>query len=351
MIREAGVNAGAGPDPTSIATLSDLAREFTTLRRREARPGQRRLSVRDVAARIGKAPSTIDPYLTGRRLCPADVYEALLRALGVPADQFRPWLDAWDRLDDAAGGSERSDRGEDGAHGGPVAPTPLTDTIVYPYRLALPPRHPVRLGIVTGFLRQVRCAGVWVNPENTNMRMARFEDYSVSAVIRFEGAVRDGSGRVVRDTIADELAERMTGRTLPVAPGTVVVTGSGELLHRNGVRYILHVAAVHGEPGRGYRQVLDIGRCASNIMAEMDRLAALPEPARSILIPLLGTGVGGGHTRSTAAVLLGAVLDHFATGKGAGVAAVYLLAHTDVELEICRDLCDRSTRLVAGTAS
>src|SRR5687767_6683895 len=79
------------PDPGLINTLDDLARALTRLRRRAARQGQVQLSVRDIARRTGRPSSTLDPYLRGQRLVPNDVYEDVLRALGVRSDQLRPW--------------------------------------------------------------------------------------------------------------------------------------------------------------------------------------------------------------------------------------------------------------------
>lgn len=50
------------------------------------------------------------------------------------------------------------------------------------------------VGVVTGDICDVRCAEVWVNSENTEMMMARFIDFSVSAVIRYLGARHDDLG-------------------------------------------------------------------------------------------------------------------------------------------------------------
>src|SRR5262249_50445112 len=103
-----------------------------------------------------------------------------------------------------------------------------------------------RLGIVIGDIRHVSHVDIWVNSENTDMRMARHTDYSISAIIRYDGAKRDDEGRVVEDLIADELERKVAGRR-PVAPATVLATGSGMLAESNGVRLVLHIAAVQGE--------------------------------------------------------------------------------------------------------
>lgn len=188
------------------------------------------------------------------------------------------------------------------------------------------------IGIVTGDLFRVRCAEVWVNSENTTMRMAGVDEFSVSAVIRYQGARRDGSGQMIDDPIADELSQALAGRR-QVPAGTAIVTGAGELW-RNGVRYIAHVAAVDGAPGEGFRQVRELGRCVTNVLTEVE-----PLHVRTILFPLLGTGQGGGEVRRTAQTLVDATLNYFAAVPATGIAAVFLLAYTDVQLEACQAAC------------
>jgi hypothetical protein len=347
---------GVDPDPGRIDTLLDLARAFDRLRRKAARPGQVRLSVRNIADRTKRPTSTLDPYLRGERLCPADVYEDILRALGVPNAGLRPWLDVWDRLADAADRRSRSTV----STRRPVPasrPQPLRHIDEFHYPIAHPGRVGQRVAIVAGDLRRVRCADVWVNPENTSMRMPRFEEYSTSAIIRYEGALRDETGQVTRDHIAEELTRKI-GDRVPVAPGAAIVTGPGELARTNNVRQVVHVAAVHGEPGEGYRQILDIGRCVTNALLAVEHLnadAGEGIPAlRSILFPLLGTGQGGGDTELTVVALLGAALDHLGGAPARhAVDIAFFLAYTDVELAICRRVFDRSAHLLpvepAGT--
>src|SRR5919199_1081996 len=100
------------------------------------------------------------------------------------------------------------------------------------------------------------------------MSMADAYDNSISGIIRYEGGRKSQLGHVTEDLIADELERTVAGHG-PVPPGTAVVTGSGEL-RRNGVRWIVHAAAVLGQPGEGYRQVWDIGRCAANALVAVD---------------------------------------------------------------------------------
>ncbi|WP_173156048.1 helix-turn-helix domain-containing protein [Phytohabitans suffuscus] len=334
------------PDPGRLHTLDDLAQAFTRLRRRGARKGQVQLSVRDLSARTGKAPSTLDAYLRGTRLPPADVYEDLLRALGIPVSDLRPWLDAWERIADARPTRQPPDR-VTAQSGGKSALLGGSERFLY--RLAGERyRASTIVGVITGDIRRVRDADVWVNSENTEMRMSRFEEYSISAIIRFDGAKHDERGRVVEDTIAEELARKVSGRA-PVAAGSVITTGSGELAEQNRVRHIIHVAAVRGEPGEGYRQVADIGRCVSNVLVEAERLAAV-DSVRSVLIPLLGTGVAGGRLEPTVRTMVASIVDHFTFHHEGGLRTVYLLASTEPEREVCRSVLSGGPFLAAPAA-
>jgi O-acetyl-ADP-ribose deacetylase (regulator of RNase III) len=222
-------------------------------------------------------------------------------------------------------------------------PRPLESNEIRAYQITgMPGRY---AGIVCGDLRRVYGADVWVNSENTEMQMARFEEFSVSSIIRYEGAVRDETGRVIDDRIADELARKLKGRR-PVPPGMAITTGSGEL-RRNGVRYVVHVAAVQGEPGSGFRQIREVGRCVTNAMAEVDRIGDRP-PARTILFPLLGTGQGGAELRPTIGAMTGAVIDYFAANPGTHITTVLFLAYTDVELVACEEVLGASQRLAVA---
>src|SRR5258708_2136382 len=71
-------------------------------------------------------------------------------------------------------------------------PRPLDSSEIYLYRIPERTGPPHRqVGIVTRDLRRVRCADVWVNSENTQMTMARIDEFSVSSIIRYQGAQRD----------------------------------------------------------------------------------------------------------------------------------------------------------------
>ncbi|MFC1401820.1 MULTISPECIES: macro domain-containing protein [Streptacidiphilus] len=203
-------------------------------------------------------------------------------------------------------------------------------------------RHPLvadpgrEIGIITGDLRDIDFVDVWVNSENTDFQMSRFHESSVSGLIRYEGARRDASGRVVEDCIADELAARVRGRT-PVMPGTAIVTGPGKLGGRNRVRRIIHVASVQGEPGNGYRQVRSVARCVSNALAlaEAEPTDGGP-PCQSIVFPLLGAGEAHADPATTALTLLTAAYEYLSADRPVAIRAIHFLAFTDAELAACR---------------
>jgi hypothetical protein len=228
-------------------------------------------------------------------------------------------------------------------------PRELPDTEVRLYRVDEPGPSPCRIGVVTGSISRVRDADIWVNSENTDMEMARFTEFSVSGIIRYWGARHDHTGRVTADLIADELAARVGDRR-PVAPGTAFVTGAGALAERNNVRYVIHVAAVQGEPGAGFRQVRDVGRCVTSALVEAERLAAAGEPVATILFPLLGTGAAGAEVRPTVRALLDAALDHLAAYPRTPLRVISFLAYTDQELAAFEEVLGALPRLVPVTA-
>ncbi|MER5650398.1 macro domain-containing protein [Streptosporangium sp. NPDC002524] len=212
---------------------------------------------------------------------------------------------------------------------------PLKYQSEYLYRpRALTESSDIRIGFITGDIRRVRCADIWVNSENTRMEMARFEEHSVSAVIRYHGARRDETGHVVDDRIARELTQKL-GQSGQVAPGTAIATRSGDLRETNGVRFIVHVATVQGQPGTGYRQVRDIGHCVAKALETAERLASTDPTLRTILFPILGSGVGGAEPVGTLRTLVGETLDHLVAVQG-GLRTVLFLAYSAKDLAACR---------------
>lgn len=203
-----------------------------------------------------------------------------------------------------------------------------------PVHYALPgiPDTECRIGLVPGSIRRVSHVDVWVNSENTEMQMARHNEFSVSAVIRYWGAARDLSGQVVTDLVANELSAVVYNHR-PVAPGTAIVTGTGTLAASNNVRRIIHVASVLGEPGAGFRQVRDVGQCVTNALVQAERQAEMDPAIRKIIFPLLGTGTAtGADVKSTAHRMATAALDYLAAHPDTKLHEINFLGYTVEEL-------------------
>lgn len=210
-----------------------------------------------------------------------------------------------------------------------------------PYLFRLRRASGKRIGILTGDLQFVQeKIDVWVNSENTNMQMARFYDRSGSAVIRYYGAKRDDRGRVVEDTIANELAHVMGGDA-SVDPGTILVTSAGELEKSHGVRRIFHAAAVVGKVGFGYQPVPDVAACVTNSLTKAGLPKYAPENLSSILFPLLGTGTGCASLEESIKRLIDITINFFERSPNC-INTSYFLAFTDKQRDICLSILRQS---------
>lgn len=194
-----------------------------------------------------------------------------------------------------------------------------------------------RLCVVTGDLRNIQGVDVWVNSENTNMQMARYYDFSVSSVIRYEGAEKTVAGHVRRDVINDELERLMDGE-YSVPPAHVISTSSGQLARTNGVKHIFHVAAVEGGIGQGYRVVESVERCVVNALKKADSGEFESESLRSVLFPLLGIGTRLKSQRDTVRSLFTAALGYLKDYPQSRIEDVYFLAWSESELDLCRGI-------------
>lgn len=221
-------------------------------------------------------------------------------------------------------------------------PSVLRETKVYPYRLKGGPGK--QIALITGDIRNVKVADIWVNSENTNMQMSRFYERSISAIIRYLGAKKDNVGNVVEDIIADELAEIM-GNNLIVQPATVLVTGAGELERTHNVKKIFHVASVHGEIGFGYRPVNNMEYCITNSLQKADSEELGSLGLKSILFPLMGAGAAKGDLKEIAGKLLHAAISYMGTTEDSKMEVVYFLTWTDVELDTCKAILEESDKL------
>lgn len=217
-------------------------------------------------------------------------------------------------------------------------PNRITSFTVSHFRLLRAPEK--RIGFVTGDREDIKVGHVWVTSENTHMQMDTFFGKSTSATIRYLGAVKNELGKLVEDVIAKELAAKM-GTVMEVDPGTVIVTGPGQLA-RNGVRWVFHVAAVAGEPREGYRPVTRLDRCVKN---SLRRVSELPDDGlTSILFPIFGTGPAGGRFESHARICIDAAIDYLETAASP-VKDVLFYVVTDTDLQVCREIMRNHTAI------
>jgi O-acetyl-ADP-ribose deacetylase (regulator of RNase III) len=224
----------------------------------------------------------------------------------------------------------------------------ITTTERFEYEVKDTPNK--RVGIITGNLLNVRGVDVWVSSENTDMEMARLFDRSISSVIRYYGAKRDKRGRVVEDTIANELAAVVDdGNSVP--PGHVVATRSGSLLRRNQVKRIFHAAAVQGQTGKGYSPISDITECVRNALDLGDEPEFDGEDLASILFPIMGTGTGRADIAASAHKLIHAAVSHLQHKPPCRIDRVYFIALTEEHLTACQQVLEQlpDVTIVAGS--
>ncbi len=208
----------------------------------------------------------------------------------------------------------------------------IEETRRYRYRLRKQPEKEIE--IITGDIRHLDGIEVWVNSENTNLQMSRFFDRSLSAMIRYEGALKDDNGEIQQDIIAEELAASK-GTRESVSPGSVYVTGAGALAATHGVRKILHAATVVGAPGTGYQSMPEVERCVARVLHRMDKLSTAEQPLQSVVFPMLGTGAGGGSVYAVAPRLLSGAIDYLVQNPDSQVNRVCFSAWNQRDQEAC----------------
>jgi len=210
-------------------------------------------------------------------------------------------------------------------------PRPIDKKEVYSYPLLKVAGK--EIGIITGDLQNVKNVDVWVNSENTNMKMARHYERSISGTIRYMGAKKDVAKRVVEDLVADELY-KIVG-PCSVDPGAVIPTGAGELTKTNGVKKVFHAAAARGQVGRGYSSIADIDECVRNALELADSDEMVNEDIHSILFPLMGTGTSKSDAEVVAKDLISAAISYLEENKNSNINKVFFLAFNEQDRELC----------------
>lgn len=207
------------------------------------------------------------------------------------------------------------------------------------------------VGVFGGDVTDVDFVDVWVSSENVYMQMSRYFERTLSAVIRYGGAAKDDHGQPVDDAIGHELSQVLGDRS-QVAPGAVLLTPPGALAATNHVRWILHVAAVYGEVGVGYRQIGDVGHCVDNALTRADHLVdSAGRAVGSVLLPLFGAGTGGGDTEATASVVVARAVRWLSRNPTSSINEVWLLGYTVDEFTALRQAVERSSGLEPAEAT
>jgi O-acetyl-ADP-ribose deacetylase (regulator of RNase III) len=201
------------------------------------------------------------------------------------------------------------------------------------------------VGVITGDIQNVTNVDVWVNSENTNMQMARPFENSISGIIRYLGAAKDGdNGQIKTDTIVDELKAKMNDRT-NVDPAAVLVTTSGEMWKTHKVKLIFHAAANYGQVGQGYVPIDAVARCVTNALKIVPPKSEHGK-VESILFPLMATrSRRGAVLEERIRPLLNAAIDYLDKHPRGTFQKVYFLTYTDKELEVCLDILRADSRL------
>lgn len=200
------------------------------------------------------------------------------------------------------------------------------------------------IGIITGELENITEIDVWVNPENTDMLMARHFDRGISATIRYMGATKDIAGRVTDDVVANELNELVKGVRVPA--GHVIATGSGELSESNNVKKIFHAASVEGEIGVGYKPISEIEKCIRNALKKADSKELAGENIRTMLFPLMGTGTAKLDPEEATKKLIDAAISYIEENPQTKAEKVYFLARNEEDLDICTHVFENHKSIV-----
>ncbi len=189
-----------------------------------------------------------------------------------------------------------------------------------------------RVVVEGGGMEELRGVALLVSSENTYLQPSPIFARTLSGQLRNAAAVRDASGAVTEDPVAEQLEAwlvRHGRRGLPVEPGVVVPTSPG-VLARRGVQRILHAAVACPLAGSGGFDVPDLGvRRAVRECFALARLERRADPrVSSIAFPLLGAGGGGLTPQASIGLLWPTIRDELAQDPGW---QVHLCAWTPAE--------------------
>ncbi len=146
---------------------------------------------------------------------------------------------------------------------------------------------------------------------------------------------------MVSDVICNHLRKRI-GLQDSVEAGTVIATTAGALKRTNNVKAVLHVAAQHGEPGRGYVTIRSYPDCIINALEAIDDLNRswrtrfkTRTPLKSVIFPLLGTRGAERDPQVVTDRLVIAARDHIERTPDSLIERICFLAFTDRDDHLC----------------
>lgn len=194
-----------------------------------------------------------------------------------------------------------------------------------------------KIAVITGdIMAHPEKIDIWVNSENTNMQMARYYDRSFSAVVRYNGAKKDDNEEIMEDSIAIQLANAKGNRET-VNPFTVLVTDGGALAQSRAVKKIFHIAATVGVPGIGWKALTPVDTSISKCLRMADNRN---EDLRSIIFPMLATGLGGLDVYEVAPQLIKAAISYLLAYPDSRIGTIYFTAWNGRDLEACINALD-----------
>ncbi len=191
------------------------------------------------------------------------------------------------------------------------------------------------IGIATGNIGKIGGADVLVNSENDYLDMDRPTGKSVSGAINAWSAQWDERGRLVYETVKEELKAIANPLELPLAPATVVVTSAGNL-SAHYVRCIVHAVSVIRDRDEAHPATrLQLERCVTHSLARIDalnRAEFADQPLRWIVMPMFGAGEGGINFMEVAPLLIERAIDHLEL-QDTAIERVYFVAYRAAEYE------------------
>jgi hypothetical protein len=177
-----------------------------------------------------------------------------------------------------------------------------------------------------------------VNPENTNMQMAKNYSGSISGMIRCLGAKKDITKNIVEDTIQNEL-EVLMGVHTAVNPGVVIPTGSGDLEKTHNVKKIFHAAGVTGQLGSGYKPIVEVER---RVREALELAEDYPD-LTSILIPFIETGSEKGDFETTIPLLLQTALHYIHENPDSPLEKIFFIEIRKSKIDVAKNTLAKLT--------